>query len=113
MGCQAVPAAEPADVDLGDLDDCLGGEWMELVEQQNADDALEEEASRVGALGSLASVGSGADAAALASGPYYAGNSRTTQWRKTSALRPPMESTGERQSTMLDFFPQNGPIQFL
>ena len=87
-----LPAAVPADVDLGDLDDCLGGEWMELVEQQHADDALEEEASRVGALGSLASVGSGADAAALTSGPYYAGNSRTTKWRTMSALRPPTES---------------------
>ena len=54
----------PVDIDVDDLDDCLGGSWLELVEQQIADHALEEDAKRLEALGALAFVGSGADSAA-------------------------------------------------
>ncbi len=96
--------ALPVDIDVDNLDDCLGGSWLELVEQQIADHALEEDAKRLEALGALASVGSGADSAAPASGPYYSGDSRTTQWRSARALDAPMESTGARQASLLDFF---------
>jgi hypothetical protein len=61
-------------------------------------------ARRLEALGSLAFVGSGADSAASASGPYRADDSRTTEWRIARALHDPMESTGARQASMFDFF---------